>query len=360
MGSFTTSTETEIRAILARACALQDLLILATPHMRFESNLLAVDADSLHARLTVGAEESMFGLRSPELRLQFPDGTRFLEGKTKLLGFGALADKRTLRLEIPKELRDGNHRTAFRISRVPRVTVTFSTPKYELRSAYLSNLSTNGACLVVSLGPADPRLKAGDAIAVSIPLLEELHIDSPATVRWAQGRAVGLEFRPALKGQVLQPLSRWTFKMREEEELRGTASAQPSSQSAEILLLVSPSEEVEQLIRELLTELPGLVRIPPGVAALKEQLALGVALVCFHVQSLGLDDKKRLKALVELVGNRAPILLLSTLADKAPLFDLGNELKAAGVYDLGTKPGPFFQRLVQGILRRHAGESRPS
>jgi hypothetical protein len=335
------------------------MLILATPYMRFESNFLAVDAGAVHARITMGAEESMFGLRSPKLHLHFPEGTRFLEGRTRLLGFGALADKRTLCLGIPKNLQDGNHRTAFRVSRVPRVSVTFSTPNYELRSAHLSNLSTSGAGLIVSMGPSDPRLKAGDAIAVSIPLVQEIHIDNPAVVRWVQGRAVGLEFMPALEGHVLLPLSRWTFKKREEEGLRGTSPGVVISQAAGTVVLVSPSGEVEQLLRELLPDLPGLIRIPPAVTALKERLAAGPALLCFHIQSVGLDERRRLKALVELVGTRVPFMLLGTLPDGALLFDLGSELKAAAVYDLCSRPGPFFQRLVQGILRRH-GENRPS
>jgi hypothetical protein len=61
---------------------------------------------------------------------------------------------------------------------------------------------------------------------------------------------------------------------------------------------------------------------------------------------------------VEMLGGRVPFMLLGTVPDGAQLFDLGNELKAAAVYDLGSRPGPFFQRLVQGILRRHAGENR--
>jgi len=359
MGSFTTSSEMEIRGILERACALQEVLILATPYMRFESNLLAVDPDSLHARITMGAEESMFGLRSPELRLHFPEGNRFLEGRTRLLGFGLLADKRTLRLGFPKELLDGNLRGAYRVSRVPRVPVTFSTPKFQLRSAQLSNLSTSGAGLLVALDPSDPALKLGDAVAVSIPLLDEIHIDSPAVVRWVQGRAVGVEFLPVLKADVLVPLSRWTFQKREEEGLRGVGPSAAAPQAAGSLALVSSSAEVEQLLRELLPDLPSLVRVAPTVGALKEQVAAGAGLVCFHVQSVGLDEKRRLKALAELLGSKVPFMLLGTLPEGGPLFDLGNELKAAAVYDLGSRPGPFFQRLVQGILRRHAAEARP-
>ena len=56
--------------------------------------------------------------------------------------------------------------------------------------------------------------------------------------------------------------------------------------------------------------------------------------------------------LVELLGGRVPFVLLGTQVEQSVLFDLGNEHKAAAVYDLGARPGPFFLRLVQGILRR--------
>jgi len=355
MGSFSTSSESEIRTILDRACGGQELLILATPYLRFESNILAVDEEALHARITMGAEESMYGLRAPELQLRFVDGSRFLQGGTRLLGFGNLSDKRTLRLAIPRELQDANHRSAYRVTRVPRVPVTFSTPKFELRTAQLGNLSTGGAGLTVSLGPADSPLKAGDSVAVSIPLQEEIHIDNPAVVRWVQGRSLGLEFIPALKGDVLLPLSRWMFRKREEEELRGSDRVVASPSGPGPVVFVSSSGETEALLREILPELPELVRVSPTVTALKERLAAGTALVCFQVQSVGLDEKKRLKALVELLGGRVPFMLLGTLPEGNLLFDLGSELKAAAVYDLGSRPGPFFQRLVLGILRRHGG-----
>ena len=56
---------------------------------------------------------------------------------------------------------------------------------------------------------------------------------------------------------------------------------------------------------------------------------------------------------MEVLGGRIPFVLLGTQVENSVLFDLGNEHKAAAVYDLGSKPGSFFLRLVQGILRRH-------
>jgi hypothetical protein len=89
---------------------------------------------------------------------------------------------------------------------------------------------------------------------------------------------------------------------------------------------------------------------------MKEALASSPALVCFHIASTGLDERRRLKTLVEMLGTKVPFVFLGTLPDSTPLFDLGTEMRAAAVYDLGSRPGPFFQRLIQGILRRQAAE----
>ena len=62
---------------------------------------------------------------------------------------------------------------------------------------------------------------------------------------------------------------------------------------------------------------------------------------------------------MEISQGRAPILLLGTDVDGTSLFELSSEMKAASAVVWGPQRGPFFQRLVQGIIRRHraGGES---
>lgn len=368
MGSYNTSSEAEIRRILARACELRELLMLVTPYMRFASNFVALEGDVAHARVTMGAEESMYGLRSPDLRIRFPEGVHFLEGRTRLLGFGLWEGRRTLRLALPKALQDDDQRQAHRVSRMPRVEATLSTPRYEFRSASIANISVTGACLQVAFEAGDAPLNVGDIVAVSLPLEDALRVDGRAVICWTEGRQVGLKFDPPLGGQTLPLLSRWIFMKREEEKNRvealkdvtGASAANPSQASGARapLLLLSASEAVEGLLKEALPETP-FQRIPATGAALKDFLKEHPQppVLLFHVFSTGLDDRRRLKGLLDIAGTKAPFVLLGTLPDPAPLFDLGTELKAAAVYDLGSRPGPFLQRLIQGILRRHRGES---
>lgn len=362
MGASVTSGEAEIRRILETACGNRELMILVTPYMRFESNFLLLDADAVHARITMSAEEATYGLRSPDLRFRFPHITRFLEGHTKLLGFGLVDGRRTLRLSIPRTLQDDEQRRAYRVERVGKIPVTFSTPKFELKSGMLVNLSTGGARLASPQEPLEHQFHCGDSIAVSIPLADGILINNRAIVRWVQGKNMGVEFQPTLDTEVMTPLSRWVFLRREEDKERVGLSfveSLPKAGKAPGLVLVSSSQELEDSLRELLSGLPPLHRAGASVQAVKEAVSAGPSMVFFHVSDGSLDTRRRLKLFVEVLGGRIPFVLLGTQVENSVLFDLGAEHKAAAVYDLASKPGSFFLRLVQGILRRHPGEGHP-
>jgi hypothetical protein len=305
----------------------------------------------------MGAEDAMYGLRSSDLRFRFPHATRFLDGKTRMLGFGVVEGRRSLRLEIPKALQDDDQRGAYRAERVGRIEVSFSTPRFDLRSGLLTNLSATGARIYAPHENLEGAFQAGDPMTVTIPISEELKINGPALVRWTQGRSLALEFIPVLPEPVLTPLSRWIFQRREEDKdrLRGLTPVNPTPSGGEggDLVLVSSSAELEQGLRDCLVGLPPLRRVSPTMAGLKEAAMNHPALLLFHLPSLGLDERKRLRALVEVLLPRQPFLLLGTGVEASALMELGTELKAAAAFVLGPKPSPFFQRLLQGILRRH-------
>lgn len=356
MGTPVTHSAAEVRDLLEGACAQRELVILETPYLRFQSAFLQLDPDAVHARVTMGAEEAQFGLRSGDLRLRFPSATRFLEGRTKLLGFGLVEGRRTLRLALPSVLKDEDQRRAYRVDRVGRIEVSYSTPRFELRTANLVNLSTTGARLHAQERLED-TFRPGDPITVTIPLTSELRINSPAVVRWLEGRLLGLEFHPPLQDRLLADLSRWVFLKREEDRDRlagpGAAPLPPRlGGRSNDLALVSPDEGLQVRLEDLLHGVAPLRRLPPTVAALKETLYAPPALVVFHLASLGLDERKRLRILAETLAGRVPFLLLGTGLEAAPLLELATELKAVSGYVLGDRPGPFFARLIQGILRR--------
>ena len=210
----------EIREILARACARRELLILATPYLRFESSFVALEGDELHVLATMSRDDAAFGLRGPDLALRFPEGLGFFEAPVQVLGLGQREGRRTVRLALPKAVRENDQRVAYRVERVGRVTATFSTPHPDLLAGTLVDLSTSGARLHAERDLREGELHPGDRIAVTIPLSEAIRIESGACVRHLRGRALGIAFSPALPEAVREPLSRWVFLRREEDRER--------------------------------------------------------------------------------------------------------------------------------------------
>lgn len=358
-----------VEEILRRACDRRELMILVTPYLRFESSFLRLEGHDLQAAATMGREDALYGLRNADLRLRFPHGVSFLEASTQLLGFGMAEGRRTLRLAVPETLYEEDHRSAYRVERVGRVPVTFSTPKYDLVTGTLVDISTTGARIYSTRDILEGELQAGDEMAVTISLVEGIRINTKVKVRHVHGRTFGIEFRPQLDERVLHPLSRWVFEHREEDleriSRRGveTAAAADETRTAATpprgLALVSGDAALEGTLQNLLGGLQPLHRVAPTVSAIKEALAQHPALLLFHVPSLGLDERRRMKALLEPVQGRVPFLLLGTGIEGGPLLELGSELKATVSIVFNPERGTFFQRLVQGVLRRtyEGGES---
>ena len=361
--------EDDIQEILAQACARKEMLILATPYLRFESAFVALMPGELHVQATMSREDANFGLRAPSLLMRFPEGLGFLEAPVKTLGLGLHDGRRTLRLSIPKEMQENDQRSAYRVERVGRVLVTYGTPKGDIQQASLVDISTLGARIHAQRDVDPAVLPIGTQLALSIPLLDGIRIEARAEVRHLGARTIGLKFRPALPKAVEVPLSRWVFQHREEDRERlaqrveakekAARAAQPDSRPQGGILLVSADLELENELRTWLQPIQPLERIPPAAQALKDAMALAPSLAILHLSGGTLDERKRVKGLVDLVQGRFPILLLGTLIDGATLFELSGEWKVASALGWLESRGPFLQKLALGIIRRHAngGES---
>jgi hypothetical protein len=367
-GNLIRNAET-IAEIYKRVCDRRELLILVTPYLRFESSFIKVEGSEIHAAATMGREDAMYGLRNAGLKMRFPHGVSFLEAPTELKGFGMHDGRRTLRLALPEVLHDEDHRGSYRVDRVGRVVVTFSTPKYDLVSGTLVDISTTGARVYSTRDFMEGELVAGEDMAVTIQLTDLIRINTKVKLRHVRGRTFGVEFRPQLDDELLHPLSRWVFEKREEDleriARRGVETASPAEAGKVVasrpsgLLLVSGDAALELSLQDLLGGIQPLVRVPPTMAALKDAINRKPSLVLYHLPTLSLDERRRLKPMVESLQGRVPFLLLGTGVEGGPLLELGNELKAAVAIVFNPERGIFFQRLVQGVLRRiyEGGES---
>ena len=357
-----------ITEIFKRACERRELIILVTPYLRFESSFLRHEGAEFHAAATMGREDAMYGLRSSDLRMRFPHGVSFLEAPTALKGFGIADGRKTLRLAVPEVLHEEDHRGAYRVDRVGRVPVTFSTPKYDLVTGTLVDLSTTGARIYSTRDFAEGEFQPGDDMAVTIQLNDTIRINTKVKLRHIQNRTFGVEYRPQLDERILHPLSRWIFERREEDmeriSRRGVETGVPGTGRLVTvhptgLVLVSGDATLEASLQELLGGMQPLRRVAPTMSALKEAYNSKPSLVLYHVPDLGLDQRRRLKPLVETFQGKVPFLLLGTGVESGALQELGSELKAAVSIVFNPERATFFQRLVQGVLRRNyeGGES---
>jgi hypothetical protein len=362
MGKFSIRNEEAIREAIQTACERSELLILVTPYIRFESSFVRLDVDAIQVAASMSREDAQFGLRHADLRMRFPVHQKFLEAPTQVLGFGAAAGRPTVRLAIPDHIDEDDHRSAYRVDHLGRVGLTFSTRKYELMSGTLVNMSVTGARIHSLKELEEGEVRAEDLIAITIPLAEGITINTRAKVRYVQERSIGLEFRPPIEGPLLERLSRWVFLKREEDLERASLASSRSevskgpapSEGIEGLLLLSSDAALEGVLLELLGTAVPLHRRAANFQSLKELAPGGRNLVLFHLHSLDLDSRKRLRMLLDSLPPKIPFVLLGIGVDQGALTEFSTEVKATGTCMLDpVKPSPFLPRLIQGIWRRH-------
>jgi len=351
-----------IREAMRNVCEKGELLLLVTPYLRLESNFLRLDQDAVHVTALMSREDAIFGLRSPELRMRFPYGHQFFEAPTRTLGVGMTRGRQSLSLALPTVMNKDDYRASHRVDRVGRLMATFSSRKYDLLVANVVNLSTSGVRIFAQRDFEEGEVEVDDIIHIALTVTPEIVINSKAKVRYVKDRVLGLEFRPRPDGALLDTFARWVFQKQEEELIiqsgRGEADEERSgsghrAETAPGLALVSSDPDLETRLREILKDLPPLARVAPGTQNMKDLAGTTRSLVLFHVASLGMDDRKRIRILLEALGGKVPFLLLGTGVDNGALFELGSELKAVSVYVLGATSSGLLPRLLQGILRKH-------
>jgi hypothetical protein len=359
----TIKKQEEILDILKSACGRRELLILATPFLRFESSFVAVQGEELHVLATMSREDAVYGLRTPDLKIRFPHGLGFYEAAVTSIGLGLYEGRRTVRVSIPRVIKENDQRVAYRVERVGRVPVTFGTPKATLHVAGLVDISTSGAQFHAQREVPTEEVGPGDRIVLDIPLSDQINVHSGAIVRHLAGRRIGVQFTPKLPPEIEEPLSRWVFLRREEERERAARRLEvmraPEFRMGTLvpemsILLVSSDTALEATLRAVLKDIRPLTRLAPAVQELKEAFMGKPSLAIFHIDGTSLDERRRMKALTEVAQRKVPILLLGTSVDGAGLFELSGEWKASSAMVWSAERATFLQRLVQGILRRHA------
>lgn len=348
-----------IRDILRVACDRSEIAILVTPYVKFELNFLWLEPDAVHVTATMSREDALYGLKSPQLKVRFPHGHRIFSAATSLLGIGLARGRKSLRLALPSLLESDDFRRAFRVEKVGRVQVTFSSRRYDLLTASLVNISTGGARVFASKELEEGDVQVGDAIHVSIPLAPGIQITGKAKVRHVKDRTIGMEFKPALDGKLLDDLSRWAFKKKEEAIQQFAladrdASGEPGFQDLQgpLIALVGGTPALEERLRPVLAGLPPLRRLPATVQTARVLAGLPGVLAVFLLESADPLAQKRLSLLLEPVRGRIPFVLAGTAIDPATLIRLANDWEALLGVALDAGGTASLQRLAAGLFSK--------
>jgi len=359
MGQYSIRNELAVREALQRASVRRELLILDTPFLHVESQFAGVDGDELHAVATMSMDEALYGLHAPGLRICFPHGAGFLEAATRMLGLGSWDGISTVRLQVPLALEDDDHRGAYRVEVPEEVILEATGDANQGLQGRLVNLSTTGLRFQAPGDLLDLGLHRGASMRLHFALPEGPLVKADVILRYLQGNLAGAEFFPPLCDPTLASLSRWVFRRRDEEKRRqAQVSMDESTHEVKregcVVVLSDDHSLVEQRLRGELAELPKIVRVDPGIRAIKEVLDMNPVMFLLHVTESGEAAETRLSMLAEFLEDRWPFVLFGTGLDNAALFALGARLKPTACFLLGPQPSPFFPRLLQGILRRGA------
>jgi hypothetical protein len=219
------------------------------------------------------------------------------------------------------------------------------------------------------------ELRVRDKLVLTVSLPGGVTIINAAAVRHTDYRNFGMEFDPYLSGADMARLSRWVFRKKEEEleraaagEDAAAAAAPPGAGAAAAararvadaagdgILLATDDGELRPALRALLGEGRRFICAPASPAAFRHALFQRPLMVILHASGRGGAEEGRL--LQELAGDvpdGVPVMLLGTGMDADRLAELGRECGAAASMLMAPNKGPFLQRLVLGILRKHSG-----
>lgn len=354
-----------IREVLKHVCYRRGSGVLVTLYAKFECNFIWLEMDVIHLTANITKEDVDFSLKSPDLKMRFAHGDTVLSASTRLLGIGMVQGRKTLRMAIPEALETNDFRESYRVERVGRVVVTFSSRKYELLNGKLINISATGARIMALKEFEEGDVRVDDTIHVTIPLAQGLTIVGKAKVRNVKDQFVGLEFKPKLDSHVLAQLTQWVTQKKAEamvpaEEGSKDPGLVDSDQqeylvpmgSDPIIALVGGTQELAKALQPMLTGLPPMHRFSPNVQTMKALGYIPGSLVLYFIASAEHEVRKRARLLLEPLQGKLPVMLLATTVPAKTLNEMAVELKAVSTYVIQPTGNVLFPRVVGGILRQ--------
>jgi hypothetical protein len=355
---------------VAELCERRQALVLATPYLTFGSRFTACAGQVLTVRATMSRNVARHTLDLKPLTLRFPWGATLYGGPSRLLDYLQDDTGRHLQVALPSQFTRSELRGAYRGEQTGRTSGTLGgtepgPPGPTLLVRFnLENLSTSGMAVFCTDPLPGSAFTPGRTVTVAFALERGPALKATARVIHTNGQTLGLAFLPPLAGEALDGAAGW-IQARLDETLRrwdARASLRTQAERAAAprpgpsgILLVSSDPELILEVSEALAGAQDVRAVPPVMAPYRDAVELQPPYLVVVPCSGSLDECHHLKALLDKVPPRCPLVVMNLSAQQDAVRAFAQEVKATLSTDRPRRRFVFFRRLVVGLIRRHWG-----
>jgi hypothetical protein len=346
-------------------CERHQALALATPYLTFGSRFTSCSGHVLTLRATMSRAVARHTLDQKSLTLRFPWGPTLYGGATQLQAYLQGDTGRQLQVALPAQFVRSEQRGAYRGEHAGRSSGTLggteaSTPGSTILVRFnLENLSTTGMAVFCTDPLTGPAFTPGRPVTAAFALERGPQFKVAARIVHTRGQTLGLAFlqplgeaSPWIQARLDEALRQWDARatLRTQAERAVAPRPMPSG-----ILLVTSDPELTLEVSEALAGAQEVRSVPPVMAPFRDAVEGRPPFVVILPCSGSLDECHRLKAILDKVPPRCPLIVMSLGTQQATIRTFAQEIKATLSTNRPQPQAVFFRRLVVGLIRKTWG-----
>ena len=366
-GTFPPLEGPALREAVEELCERRQALVLATPYLTFGSRFTACSGQVLTVRATMSRTVARHTLDQKPLTLRFPWGPTIYGGPTRLLDYLQDGTGRNLQVALPPQFTRNELRGAYRGEQAGRSSGTLGGTGEGaalLVRFNVENLSTTGMAVFCTDPLPGPAFAPGRLVTAAFALERGPALKTTARIIHTNGQTLGLAFLQPLDADPLGRAAGW-IQARLDEALRlweARATLRTLAERATAprpnpsgILLVSSDPDLILEVSEALAGAQDVRAVSPVMAPYRDAVELQPPFMVVLPCSGSLDECHRLKALLDKVPPRCPLVVMSLGTQPEAVRAFAQEVKATLSTDRPRLRVVFFRRLVVGLIRKYWG-----